>query len=192
MTIDEFTRLLQAQKQAVEKLIRRELPVKVGRMAKDHFQDNFRRQGFVNGGLTPWPKTKRQLSGSDSAAAQYGALLSGRNHLFSSIIYTPGDGRVKISNGLQYAPLHNDGGWTAPTVTPAMRGHAWKMYYLKGGGQKGKPDPAEADKWKALALTRKKQLHIHIPKRQFLGPSQELTQKINKQINDELEKILLK
>ena len=32
-------------------MMRRKMPVMVGRMAKDHIQDNFRQGGFVNGGL---------------------------------------------------------------------------------------------------------------------------------------------
>ncbi len=45
--------------------MKRKMPVIAGRMAKDHFQDNFRREGFVNGGLHPWPKAKKAVLGTD-------------------------------------------------------------------------------------------------------------------------------
>lgn len=189
MDMTEFTRLLQSRKKEIDNLIRHKLPAKVGRMAKDHFQENFRRQGFVSGGLQPWPKAKRQLSGG-SAAAEYGTLLSGRNHLFSSIAYAPGDARVMVYNGLRYAPIHNWGGYVAPQVTPQMRRFAWAMYYRNGGGTKQKT--AEADKWKALALTKKQKLHIRIPQRQFLGESHELTKKINEEMENEIIDTLFK
>lgn len=190
MTLEQYFKLLETQKRAVEKLVQDQLPIKVGRIAQNHFQENFRRQGFVDGGLTQWPKTKRQMSGNRSATSQYGALLSSRNHLFKSIRYVPQQGKVTVSTDLKYAPIHNHGGEVLPTVTPAMRGHAWKMYYQNGGGKKEKNDPPQATKWKALALTKKKKLCIRIPQRQFLGESRELTEKINGIIEKELNKLL--
>lgn len=89
---------------ACDDLFQRKLPVIVGRMAKDHFQDNFRRGGFVNGGLHAWKPVNRFASGANGS---YGPLLSGRNHLFSSIEYRPSDYQVVIGNYLPYAPVHN-------------------------------------------------------------------------------------
>ena len=97
MDIKDYVELIKSQRKEIDQLMRRQLPVKIGRMAKDHFQENFRKGGFVNNGLQQWSKTKRQLSGTSSAAAQYGPLLSGRNHLFSSMKYTPSDYRVKVA-----------------------------------------------------------------------------------------------
>ena len=71
MDIKVFSELIKSQSREIEQLMRRQLPIKVGRMAKDHYQDNFRKGGFVNRGLQKWPTTKRQLSGSASAAASY-------------------------------------------------------------------------------------------------------------------------
>ena len=187
MTLEQYFKLLETQKKTVEKLVQDQLPIKVGRIAQDHFQENFRQQGFVDGGLTPWPKTKRQLSGNRSAASQYGALLSSRNHLFKSIRYVPQQGKVTVSTNLKYAPIHNWGGEITRSVTRATRGHAWKKYYKK----KDKANHEQAAKWKALALTKKEKLRIRIPQRQFLGESRELTEKINGLIEKELDKLLL-
>jgi len=178
--------------------MRRKLPVIVGRMAKDHYQDNFRKGGFVNNGLQKWPVTKRQRSGSSSASATYGPLLSGRNHLFGSIKYEPGDYRVKVANEVPYAAIHNEGGTVNPTVTPKMRRFAWAMYHKATGREKSKrktkkagtKENAAAGFWKALALTKKQKLSIKIPKRRFLGESAELTKKINDKIELEVAKII--
>lgn len=202
MDIKDFSASLKAKQKELDTLMRRKLPVKVGRMAKDHYQDNFRKGGFVNGGLQRWPVTKRQQSGSKSAAAGYGPLLSRRNHLFSSVKYTPGDYRVRVANDVKYAPLHNWGGETHPTVTPRMRKFAWAMYYkavgirkkAAKGKRKGKTRqgelPPEAGMWKGLALTRKKKLKVKIPQRQFIGESTELNKQIRQTVETEIRNIL--
>lgn len=84
---------------------------------------------------------------------------------------------------MPYAAIHNDGGdiSTHPSVTPKLRKYAWHMVYSLAASQGKLPKvlPPEAAKWKALALTKKSKLsvHAHIPLRQFIGDSKELTQK---------------
>ena len=63
MDIKDFAELIKRKRDRLDSMMRRKLPVVVGRMAKDHFQDNFRQGGFVDGGLHPWPKAKRALLG---------------------------------------------------------------------------------------------------------------------------------
>ena len=48
-------KFMEKERKALEKFLRREMPVIAGRMAQDHFQNNFRLGGFVNGGMHPWP-----------------------------------------------------------------------------------------------------------------------------------------
>jgi phage gpG-like protein len=188
MTLNEFNRLLAQKKKELDHLMRRTLPVKVGAMANAHYQDNIRqRQGFLNNGLKEWPKTRRQQSGSKSAAANYGALLSSRMHLYRSIKYVPSAYRVKVSNDLIYAPLHNWGGTVSPTVTPKMRRFAWAKHYKEAGKDKKKDTM-----WKRLALTKKTKLNIRIPQRQFLGESKELTEQIRQKMDSEIHNILNK
>ena len=197
MTDQEFIRLLQTRATEINRLVNRVLPIKVGALAKAHFRENFRLSGFMNGGLRAWPVTRRQQTGGKSAAANYGPLLSRRNHLFGSIGYKPGPGYVVIGTSLPYAAIHNDGGTVSPTVTLKMRKFAWAMYYRSLGskgskgskGRKGATVPAEAERWKALALTRKQKLNITIPKRQFIGDSQELNAAINRKIGEEMDKL---
>lgn len=199
MELKEFSALIKAKRKELDELMKRKMPVLAGRMAKDHYQNNFRQGGFINNGLRSWPKAKRISAGGTSAASQYGTLLSSRNHLFSSVKYVPSDYRVRVANDLIYAPVHNWGGTLHPTVTPKMRKFAWAKYYQAGGGQKkgteGKKsakneDPAEALKWKKLALTKKEKLDVKVPQRQFLGESAELSEKIANKTETEIRKIL--
>lgn len=202
MDLKDFAKLAAQKRKKLDAMMRRRMPVIAGRLAKDHFQDNFRRGGFVNGGLHPWPKARRLASGGTDAASQYGTLLSGRNHLFNSIKYMPSDYRVKVVNELSYAPLHNWGGTVHPTVTDKMRKWAWRQFYKSAGLRKNSSKKTKSEKlkaaaanpqaqmWKRLALTRKKKLDIRIPQRQFLGESEELTAKINERLEKEIRNIL--
>ena len=54
------------------------------------------------------------------------------------------------------------------------------------------PAGSPAGLWKALALTKKEKLTVtaKIPQRKFLGPSQELTQKVSQTVENEIKNIL--
>ena len=49
MDIKEFSKLIRAKQKEIDTLMRRKMPIRVGNMAKRHFQDNFRKSGFVDG-----------------------------------------------------------------------------------------------------------------------------------------------
>jgi phage gpG-like protein len=196
-------RILAGQVEKITREITDRLPRKVGIVAVNHFKNNFREAGFVDGGVHPWAVTRRQMSGGKDAASKYTPLTSGRNHLMNSLQYTAGPAQVTVSDPLPYASIHNEGGTITshPTITPKMRRMAWaKCYSLAGvkkGGKGGKKNklpkelPPEAAKWRALALTKKNKLNItaHIPRRRFVGDSAELNGKINQIITDTIKRI---
>lgn len=190
-------RKVMALKKMLEVEVNDRLPRKVGVLAVQHFRQNFREEGFVDGGLRGWTKSKRQLSKVRDASARYKTLTSARNHLMSSIEAHPTRGAVSIRNPVPYARIHNEGGTISsnPTITPKMRKYAWAMYYKTAGRGKKKlkpgDTPEEAKKWLALALTKKTKLQVRakMPKRQFIGESQELTQKVSQEVTSTLKKI---
>ena len=192
MNINDFKRKIQEKQAEITKAIHRTLPIKIGRKAADHFQDNFRKGGYVNNGLHPWPQTQRQKAGGDHAYSQYGPLLSARNYLFGSIRYVPGDATVTVGTSVPYAAVHNQGATvtTHPTVTPKMRKFAWRQFF--SAKEKQGNQSSEASKWKALALTKKQKLDVtaHIPQRQFIRPSAELKQNIQNTVENEIRNIL--
>lgn len=147
MTPEQFQQKIRRSASRVKLAMSRTIPIKVGRAAKDLFQDNLRKGGFVNGGLHPWQRSRR-IGRAKGAAGSYGTLLSGRNHLFSSIEYTPGDAEVTVSTNVPYARVHNEG--------------------LRAGRGRG----------------------FTMPKRQFMGESKELTDKVNEVVEMEIEKCL--
>ena len=198
MTLKEFRDDLLKKGKQLEDLTRRRMPVFVGQMAKSHYQENFRKSGFVNNGLNDWKPSKRLSNPGKSATSNYKTLTSGRNHLFSSIKYIPGDAQVTIRNDVEYAQIHNEGGTfnVAPTVTKKMKKFAWAQYYnalgLKKGEKAPKFIPEDAERWRRLALTKKQKLNIKIdmPQRQFIGESKELNDKIAAKWEQKIEEIL--
>ena len=109
MDIKDFAKFMEAKRGEFETLMRRTMPVSVGRVAKDHFDDSFRKGGFLNGGFHPWKPARRLSSGGSSAASKYGTLLSGRKRLSQATNYVAGSYRVKVANKTHYAPVHNWG-----------------------------------------------------------------------------------
>ncbi len=192
----ELERKIERMRRDIEREVNDELPRKVGIVAVNHFKQNFREGGFVDGGVKPWKRTQRQNgNGTD---AKYPPLTSRRDHLMRSIQSQPGRGEVAITNPVPYAAIHNEGGTveTGPTVTDKMRKMAWRKCYSLAGVRKGgrlpRELPPEAAKWRALALTKKTRLRIraNIPQRRFMGESRELREKINKLITESINKIL--
>nr|DAJ35632.1 MAG TPA: tail morphogenesis protein [Caudoviricetes sp.] len=199
----QLGRLIMKLKEQVERDVNDRLPRKVGIIAVQHFKQNFRDSGFTDGGLRPWKKSQRELRGGMGASARYKTLTSARNHLMSSTQAHIGRGEVSIENPVPYAVIHNEGGTIVsnPTITPKMRKYAWAMVYKlsrRKKGRKGKRTggsqeaiPEEAKRWMALALTKKTKLKIRakMPKRQFIGESRELMQKVSKEVNDSIQRI---
>lgn len=195
MDANDIEKLVKKAKDDILREVNDRLPREVGVIAVNHFRQNFRDGGWLDNGLHPWKRTRRQDSGGPDA--KYGSLTSRRNHLMQSIQAETAPGQVTISDPVPYAAVHNDGGdiTTHPTVTAKMRKFAWHMVYsiagIRGKGKLPKELPAEAGKWKGLALTKKSRItvHAHIPQRQFMGDSAELRIKVSDRIRKALGRI---
>jgi phage gpG-like protein len=192
MDFKQFTKEIEKHEKEIDTLARRRFPAKVAAKAERHYRGNFSRGGFLNNGHHPWKTTKRQMSGGEDAASKYGPLLSGREHLRSSVIGESMPYRARVYNRVPYAAIHNFGGTFTihPAVTPKMRRFGWAKYREAGG----KDNPEASGRWKALALTKKARLDINItiPQRQFIGRSAELEAGIWDDLDKELENILNK
>ena len=192
MDFKQFTKEIEKHEKEIDTLARRRFPAKVAAKAERHYRGNFSRGGFLNNGHHPWKTTKRQMSGGEDAASKYGPLLSGREHLRSSVIGESMPYRARVYNRVPYAAIHNFGGTLTihPAVTPKMRRFGWAKYREAGG----KDNPEASGRWKALALTKKARLDINItiPQRQFIGRSAELEAGIWDDLDKELENILNK
>ena len=201
MELKAFISILRSRKTELETLMVRRMPVIAGRMAVDHFRENFRQGGFVDSSLEKWKPSKRLSSGGPDAASNYGTLLSSRNHLFRSIRSESYAARSVVSTTVPYAAIHNEGGMTSYAVTPKMRKYAWYRYYkaagikrkasVKTGRKHGAPqENPQALYWKRFALTKKSRIEARIPQRRFIGPSKVLEDAISAKIENEIMRIL--
>jgi len=148
MTPKQFEQLIKTNAKQLAKAFERTIPVKVGVAAEQHFKDNFRKGGFVNGGLKAWKPAKRQSDPKNPDRA-YKTLMSRRNNLYSSIRHSVKPYTAVVSTDVPYAQAHNEG------ANNAGRGH-----------------------------------RTRIPKRQFMGESRELTNKVQRLVVAEINKIL--
>lgn len=182
-----FINMVERMKRDIEREVMDRLPRKVGIIARNHFMQNFRDAGWRDGGLKPWQRTRRQ--DSDMASSKFTPLTSGHNHLMKSIQYKTGQGEVTIESPVPYATIHNEGG-DIP-VTEQMKKYAWHKVYSESGivgkGKLPKELKPEAKFWRGLALTKKN--YIHIPQRQFMGESSELMEKVEKAVQESIDKI---
>lgn len=166
---------LRSKLQQLQKEIKNNLPRIVAVEAREHFVDNFRKGGFVNNGLHKWQEVKRRDPNSKWYGFEY-----------------HGDTRANMGKKgrLNYSPTA-----TQRDVLTSKRNYL--MSSLKAEPQQGK----------AVISTDAPHAEIHneggtfkvfgkhsatMPKRQFVGPSKELDDKVEKMIIDTIDKIFNK
>lgn len=192
MSPDEFTRLISRKANEVKAYVNTRFPSQAGDTALRFINGNFRAQGWQGSTFQPWKPNKRG-----------GRILVQKGHLRSASFYNTAPGMVVVRNTLKYASIHNEGGNVQIPVTDKMRKFAWSMYYKesgkgirtsKSGAQYQSIDIGKkANKWKALALTKKTYLNINVEQRQFApterSPSPILNAAITRKIEQELKTI---
>jgi len=117
ISADQFKVLLQKYKIEITDFINNDLPVIIGKMAVDHFKENFQEEAWQR---TKWKEVKRRQStwerggktipSPTKGAARTRKILTGSTgELAESIQYTPDTGKVKIHSDVVYAAIHNYG-----------------------------------------------------------------------------------
>lgn len=138
------------------------LPGDVATIARTHFLGSFIKEGFTDNSFIAWPKRK------DTDVAK---ILTRSMALRNSIkITTANKDRVEIEAGagLPYAAIQNSGGTITIKITEKAKRFFWAMYMK-----------TEDEKWKYMALTKKKTLTIAIPQRKYIGHSMKLLEKLD-------------
>lgn len=121
------------------------------------FKENFTRKAFFD---EKWKTPKFPNS--------RGSMMLRSGNLRASILGKVQGNSIVFSSSMPYAHIHNNGGEIK--VTPQMKKYFWAMFYKasNAGNKKNKNMPAEALRWKALALKKVGET-IKIEKRQFIG-----------------------
>ena len=186
MTPAEFQKLFESRLNELKRYAKEDLPRHIGKLAVDHYHENFMAGGFVDDKLEPWRPSKRIGQGK-SAASGYGTLLSSRKELYNSIRSIPSESKVIISSSLKYSKAHNEGASITQAITPQMRKFAWAKYYEANPEGKGEA----GGMWKGMALTKKTSRTFVIPRRKFMGRSIELNRQIELRVNKDFKRIIL-
>jgi hypothetical protein len=178
--------------------------VDVGNTAKVFFVESFRKQGWDDKSVQKWKKrqvSERKGRGSKKSAAELGtvrsvkagrAILVKTGDLRRSIKRNPANRAalsIKISTDLPYAKVHNDGETInvsgrkgSGTITRSIRGNA--------GFKDGKFTRGRAKK---VTFQGKEYTtgaySINMPKRQFMGDSYNLNEKVKAVIVKRLDKV---
>lgn len=185
MSPEEFSNRLMAAIPEIKSYVSNVFPRHAAKIAVDHFKNNFRKGGFVNGGLRPWPKAKRQTNAEGKGAeANYGTLLSGRDELFNSIVGEARNGMAIIKSDKPYAEIQNNGG----TIN-----HPGGTAYFPKKSKAVFVSNETASRYDALhikPLNRTRPHAITIPARPFIGESIELTNDLTEQIEKDFLRIL--
>lgn len=180
MTPEAFQKLFERKLTEIKRYAREDLPRHIGKIAVDHFHENFQLGGYVDDTLKPW-KPAQRIGRDKTAAAGYGTLLSARKELYNSIRYVASESKTVISSSLRYSRAHNEGATITQAITPQMRKFAWAKYYESGG---------ENEAWKGMAITKKKTRTFKLPKRQFMGQGAALNRLVEQRIHKDLKRIL--
>ncbi len=172
------------------------------------FDDSWNKQGFTNanGGFETWQRRKEDKGSSSDSRGTLIGKGSAKLRRSLRIVGTPTPERITIGTAIPYAQIHNEGGTITIPITDAMRRFFWAKFYESRNqtqklSQKGKRKIGDkrtqklgtanssANKWKNLALTKKTQLTINIPKRQFMGESSLIAPMIDQVLKQGFEEI---
>jgi phage gpG-like protein len=135
------------------------------------FQDSFYNQGFTNEGFEPWPERKNNIDPGRK-------ILIKSSFLMQSVqVFDKSEKRIVFGSDAEYASIHNEGGTVKIPITQKARKYFWFMFKVSGNTM-----------WKALALTKKTDITITIPKRQFLGESATFMAQLDNWIINEIQK----
>ena len=160
------------------------LPVIVGNEAVNFALDNFRRQGFLGPNIEPWLQRKNRKKNKGRA------ILVQTGRLRNSIrIIKVTNNTVVIGTDVPYAKAHNEGFRGAVQVAEHSR-NSYESHKIATGGftMKGKPRMKTVQSIKKTGMVKAHTMKMNIPKRQFIGNSPFLDQRITRVIAAQLLK----
>ncbi|MBX7241852.1 MAG: phage virion morphogenesis protein [Bacteroidia bacterium] len=147
----------------------RSFPITAGNMAVNHFKDSFKSAAWDG---QAWEKRKPNPFEPNAGSR---ALLVQSRALYRSIRRVEaGTGFVKVATDVPYAEIHNEGGTIIQKPTFRQRmffSHASDKFFASKNTALGN---------QFAAMSTAKRLVIKIPKRQFMGNSDSLNAKIEK------------
>ena len=165
-------------KSAAQKLVRlvQTYPKWAGNEAKNHFADSFRKEAWDGEAWKPRAK-------ADTNPKRRNLLVKTGRLKRSIRIERTGPGFVQVSTDVPYAEIHNEGGTINATVN--VRAHRRKIVSRNVG--KGRKKTASGV---AFVKAHSRVVNISMPRRQFMGNSQQLIHALDAGLRRDFEAIL--
>lgn len=172
----------------VLKYIRNDLPRIAGKMAVDEFRENFRRQGFRNNGITPWPDVRRR----DKISPWYGFQYKGERRTSVRYIRDRKTGKTRRSKTQRKLNFSNAATRRGILIGP-------------GANLMNSISVRERSPSQVIVGTDLPYAEVHneggyirvfgkavrkLPKRQFIGESRELMDEIEKKYLKDIDRIV--
>ncbi len=172
----------------VFKYIRNDLPRIAGKMAVDEFRENFRRQGFRNNGITPWPDVRRR----DKSSPWYGFQYKGERRTSVRYIRDRKTGKTRRSKTQRKLNFSNAATRRGILIGP-------------GANLMNSISVRERSPSQVIVGTDLPYAEVHneggyirvfgkavrkLPKRQFIGESRELMDEIEKKYLKDIDRIV--
>ncbi|WP_052444840.1 phage virion morphogenesis protein [Flammeovirga sp. OC4] len=158
--------------------LHRQFPTIAGTEAKVFFKDRFRSQNWIDTNTEPW-KPRKDPEGKHKGKAilvQSGALKRS-----IKVLHKDKTSVTVGSANIPYAKIHNEG--YRGNVNQKVKAHTRRKHRRTRNG-------VSHDVQKHKVSAHNRTLYMHIPKRQFLGDSLYLNNRINRKLNARILKII--
>jgi len=171
----------------VDRSVKDRLPRLIGIEAVNHYKENFRKGGFVNGGITKWADVKRR----DKESAWYGFDYKGEKRTSYSFTRDKKTGKTKKSKSQSKLNFSKVATKYEPLLSRRNELMNSLRYEVSGGAVRITSDKPYAEVHneggdiKIFGKTVSK-----VAQRQFVGYSKELDAKIEKIVDNHINKLL--
>lgn len=173
-----MTAIITAKARAMARAKEQIIPKLIGNEVVNFTLDNFRRQGYLGDTFEPWRKRKPAGRKSSTRAL---LVLSGRGR--RSIRVTRADQDiVAVGSDVPYMKAHNEGSTALVTVKPHTRNRYGKekvgagIFSIKSRKERTRTITAI----KGISRVKQHQRRMRLPKRQIIGKSQYLVNRLKR------------
>lgn len=183
MDIKKLPADLDKKLRKLQRVMRSNLPHIVGVEAVAHFKENFRRGGFVNGGLQKWADVKRR----DPTSRWYGFEYKGEKRTHYPDTSGGKSRKKKAQKSLNYSQTA-----TRRSVLTSKRNYLMNATQYRTNADKvtiynDAPHAEIHNEGGTFKVFGK--ASATMPKRQFMGESRELNKKIETEITRQIDRI---
>lgn len=182
--VKKFSGDLQRGIKSLERELNRDMMTVIGKRAVDQFQESFSLGGFIDGGLKKWKEVKRR----DPASKWFGFEYKGERRTSYKLTRDRKTGKTRKS-AVQKALNFSTNATTRKILTSRRMELRNSLRYHAGAGKVNiVSDKKYARVQNEGGVIKVFGKHpVKLPARQFMGPSKELNDKVQKEIEQRVK-----